>query len=449
MKDSKIRFDERWPIVFIFGVCLVWALNMAALGWTNGLSLHGFRQTQTAITSYYMARGGPFFAYETPVFGYPWSIPFEFPLYQWLAAVASKTLHMQLEPAGRLMSEVFFWLSLSIIWGILSELRVKRAYRLVFISLILVSPQYIYWSRTFMMESTALFFSIAHLYFVMRYVRTRKIQDGVYGGVLGTIGALVKVTTFPAFALVGGLYFVYSLRHDYKKLREYVPALILFLLPVLVTWRWVHFTDELKGLNVISDGYLTSKVLEIWNFGPLRQRFLASTWQRMYSQTIFELSGYPLVLLLPCIGLFFARHRLALFFMSLGGFVSAFLIFTNVHVIHDHYAYANGVFFIAAISWCIVGLLEGTKWKQLLGIAVFIVCILNSANAYYSRLHSYQMFAGIPFPSLTSAIQKVTKPTDVLLIFGDEWSPVLPYYSGRRALMWPQWMEEDMDSAPL
>jgi hypothetical protein len=449
MKQANRRFEGNWPIIFIFGVCLVWAVDMAALGWNNGLAFHTFRQTQTAITSYYMARGGPFFAYETPVMGYPWSIPFEFPLYQWLVAVVSKTFHIQLESSGRLMSELFFWLSLTAIWGILSELRIKKVYRLIFITLILVSPQYIYWSRTFLMESTALFFSTAHLYFVLRYVRTRKIQEGVYGGVLGAIGALVKVTTFPAFAIVGGLYFVYSLRHDYRKLREYVPALLLFCLPVLVAWRWVQFTDDVKALNVVSDGQLTSKMLQFWTFGSFRQRFLVSTWQSMFSQTVFELSGHPIVLLLPCIGLFFARQRLALFCISLGGFLSAFLIFTNLYVVHDHYAYANGVFLIAAFSWCIVGLLEGTKWNQLLGIAVFIICILNSVDAYYSRLHGYQIYGEKPFPSLTFAIQKLTKPKDVLLIFGADWSPELPYYSRRRALMWPPWMEQDMDSATM
>src|SRR5947199_7995289 len=33
--------------------------------------LHQFRQTQTAITAYWLANGGPWLAYETPVLGYP------------------------------------------------------------------------------------------------------------------------------------------------------------------------------------------------------------------------------------------------------------------------------------------------------------------------------------------------------------------------------------------
>ena len=43
------------------------------------LDVHSFRQTQTALTSYWFIHQGFQFAYETPVVGAPWAIPFEFP----------------------------------------------------------------------------------------------------------------------------------------------------------------------------------------------------------------------------------------------------------------------------------------------------------------------------------------------------------------------------------
>jgi hypothetical protein len=42
---------------------------------------HGFRQTQTALNVESMLRGDGFLHYDTPVFGPPWALPFEFPLY--------------------------------------------------------------------------------------------------------------------------------------------------------------------------------------------------------------------------------------------------------------------------------------------------------------------------------------------------------------------------------
>src|SRR2546426_4626680 len=109
----------------IFAVCLIWAAFMATVGWNNGLSdAHGFRQTQTALTSYYLMQGGPFLKYETPILGAPWSIPFEFPLYQWIVAEIAALFQTPLEQTGRFVSELFFGLSLLVLWEILSELKI-------------------------------------------------------------------------------------------------------------------------------------------------------------------------------------------------------------------------------------------------------------------------------------------------------------------------------------
>jgi hypothetical protein len=43
---------------------------------------NGFRQAQTALTSYYLIKNGFSFSYWTPVIGQGWSVPFEFPIYQ-------------------------------------------------------------------------------------------------------------------------------------------------------------------------------------------------------------------------------------------------------------------------------------------------------------------------------------------------------------------------------
>ena len=446
------RFEVQWLIIPIFAAVLVWAIYTAALGWNNGMALHNFRQTQTAITSYYMVRGGPFLKYETPVLGYPWSVPFEFPLYQWIAAKASIWFHLPLESAGRATSEFFYALSLFAIWGILSELHIRRIHRLVFLIMILVSPQYIYWSRTFMIESTAFFFSAAYLYWILRYVRTRRILDAGCGAICGALGALVKVTTFPAFALVGGLYLAFTLRRDgwnqWNRFRNVViTGLMLFGIPLFIGWGWTSFSDQVKTHNVITNGHLTSAALVTWNFGTIQQRFLLSTWQRMYSQTITELTGNPLLLLLPCVALFaFARHRVPFFLISIAGFLSVFLIFTNVHVIHDHYAYANGAFLLAAVSWCIVGLLEGAVWKQILAVALLVISITSATVAYSGRLYQYQQFTGKNWGLLIPAIQKSTSPSDVIVIFANDWSPELPYYSERRALMWAPWMQQDVNT---
>jgi len=261
-KLAEFKTSSKVLIIGIFVACLFWSTLMATVGWGNTISdAQGFRQTQTAITSYYLARGGPFLRYETPIFGYPWSIPFEFPVYQWIVALSSKILHIQLEQSGRMISELFFALSLVAFWGILSELRVERVNRLIFLTLTIVSPQYIFWSRTFMIESTALFFSMAYLYFIIRYIRTKKVVDAGLGGLCGVLGALVKVTTFPAFALVGSALYIHTVYREYvstqrPKLRNLllphlVPTLCFACLPILVTSVWVRYTDQVRAFNIV------------------------------------------------------------------------------------------------------------------------------------------------------------------------------------------------------
>ncbi|MFM8331947.1 MAG: hypothetical protein ACKN9T_09685 [Candidatus Methylumidiphilus sp.] len=52
---------------------------------------HPFRQTQTALTALYLESFYEIFTYVTPILGPPWTIPFEFPLYQGLAKILSGT----------------------------------------------------------------------------------------------------------------------------------------------------------------------------------------------------------------------------------------------------------------------------------------------------------------------------------------------------------------------
>jgi hypothetical protein len=56
------------------------------------LDLYSFRQTQTAITTYWLGINGFSLNYETPVVGPPWSIPFEFPLYQYMVVLLARML---------------------------------------------------------------------------------------------------------------------------------------------------------------------------------------------------------------------------------------------------------------------------------------------------------------------------------------------------------------------
>jgi len=79
------------------------------------LDQHNFRQTQTAISAYWLIQGtgwSHWLNYETPIFGSPWQIPLEFPLFQWLVAGGHLLTGLPLDPLGRGMSAALFYCSL-------------------------------------------------------------------------------------------------------------------------------------------------------------------------------------------------------------------------------------------------------------------------------------------------------------------------------------------------
>jgi hypothetical protein len=116
-----------------------------------------------------MVEGGPSLAYETPVLGPPWSVPFEFPLYQWIVSSIVGVFGLPLDQTGRLVSVTFFYFTLLPSNQLLALRRVAPCNRLLILSLVLLSPFYLFWSRTFMIESIALFFSLCYLASALQY----------------------------------------------------------------------------------------------------------------------------------------------------------------------------------------------------------------------------------------------------------------------------------------
>ena len=117
------------PAVFLIALTVHCALS--AVGWNNN-NLPGveFRQAQTAISAHFIQVENNFSpAYPTPVLGKPWSIPMEFPLYQWSVVVLSNATGLPLIQAARTISLLCLYLSLPAVWLLLRRLQWSRAAR--------------------------------------------------------------------------------------------------------------------------------------------------------------------------------------------------------------------------------------------------------------------------------------------------------------------------------
>jgi hypothetical protein len=412
-------------------------LAASSVGWNNTLlDDNGFRQTQTAISTYYMVGQPLTLAYETPVLGPPWSLPFEFPLYQWIVAGLVAREGMPLEQTGRLVSVAFFLLSLLPANALLRRLGLTAEHRLMVHSLALVSPFYIFWSRTFLMESTALCLSLSYLAFAVSCWDRPGLNPALGVLVMGTLAALVKITTFATCFLGVVIFLAYAAFQQQKSRRLWAQGL-LHAVPVVLALAWTHYADSVKEHNQFGQ-FLTARALQDWNFGTLEQRLTPENWAAI-GRRLGMMVGHLGMVGVSVAGLFFARRRwLEVGFCLLLAF-SGPLLFLNLHVVHEYYPYANGIYLVAAVGIALVALMERGGVYRRCGFYLLVVVLTVSVGRYVRYFHPKQSQNRLQEVEVARAVQQVTRPREILLIVGCDWSPEIPFYSGRRALMIPDW----------
>ena len=72
----------------------------------------GYRQTQTALSTLWMSNSDSWLNFTFPVFGYPWLLPLEYPIFQIISYWLSGIEFVQLQTSGRLLSLIVFYMSL-------------------------------------------------------------------------------------------------------------------------------------------------------------------------------------------------------------------------------------------------------------------------------------------------------------------------------------------------
>jgi hypothetical protein len=413
------------------------------------LESNSFRQTQTAVSAYWIAHGGPIFAYETPVLGAPWSIPFEFPLYQVLVAGVHSVTHLPLDGVGRLVSWIFFALT---IWQLVVCVRAlggSRDLGLLAGGLLMLSPLYVFWSRTFMMESTALFFSVAFVSATATHLRRPRAWTAAAMVATATLAALVKVTTFVAFGLAGGLLVLWDLfaTRSWRDLRRwlvaYVPVALAGLVAFIAIALWVRYADALKTENAFGHN-LTSANLDRWNFGTLAQRKDPQLWTgTIFGRTVIQTLGGRLALG-ACVAaaIMFGRRALAWLAVLIVLYLVPFLVFTNVNWVHHYYQYANALFLVCAIAFVVAVAREG--WRRWAAYA--LVALVGSCQVIELVRVEWPEMTVDQSQSNTVVLGRYLRrlpPDGVILVTGYDWSSEVAYYSRHRAINVPAWVSRE------
>lgn len=452
---------EEWAALALAIACLGYALHIAiAYVGQPPLDLHRFRQTQTALTAYWLGHNGFALAYETPVAGPPWSIPFEFPLYQYLVALVAQTGLLSLDAAGRLLSFALLLLCLLPAAAITRDLRLSRTTFYLFAALLLSSPLYLYWGRAFMIETTALFLAITGIKYFIDLLQERRAKLSAALFVLFiTLAILQKATTgLPVLAVLACVYLGFMVkewRADARKfpLESALRAVLLFGLPLAVGIAWTLYTDQVKSQNDLGV-QLTSQALSEWNWGTLGQRWSALLytevlWQRMLLRNLGGVLG--LAVLAAALIARASRPAAPIILVSIALGLLPLLLFTNLHLVHTYYQTGCLVFLIYGVAVALgQGLHPGRKWRY---VAVGLVAVLIGSNHYWFTREQLPIvkreFNATNCRDCTvGEFLRNRIPEDQYFVaFGNEWSSALAYLSQRKSFTVPPFYRNYEDIA--
>lgn len=447
LRSRPAKGDRLATGLLFAGLIAVWLLAASPLSLPL-TDAHAFRQTQTAISVWAMIKDGMHISYATPVLGAPWAIPMEFPLYQWIVAGISKIPGMQLETAGRLVSLVAFWVAMATLFPMLRH-RVRRSpHRAFLVALVAISPLYLFWARAFLIETLSLALCLG---FVGTFHQALRKQSHVWlvtSVLVGSIAALVKITSLPAYLLLAVLIWIASqFRFPGPVVSAPLPnswTLIPLAAPLVAGSAWTIYTDHVKAANPLAASFLTSHALSQWNFGTWAQRMAVGTWEGILSHTLALKAYWVDTLLdyrLPVIAALFllawltGRTRRMEVLVCLGLFLVNPLCFTNLHFVHNYYAVPNVLFFSLALGFAVLALLEDQRRAvRACGMAMGALLALTFFQSYWCVYHPRQA-APPAYPAMADEIRRQVPDQAVLLVYGRDWNPLLPFAARRRALM--------------
>jgi 4-amino-4-deoxy-L-arabinose transferase-like glycosyltransferase len=441
MDHHRQRFP--WILVALIGCAYLFSVWAGS----DRFSITPFREAQTAITSYYMAKGeSPFLAYHVPVLGTPWAVPMEFPLFQWLVAKIGGTDIDTLRWTGRLMSVAFWTGCLWLGWLIAGRAPVGREDRKWWVLLLASAPIFIAYSPTFLIETFTLFFALAYLWTYLRLRERLTLVNLVLACGFGVLAALSKPTTWAPFA---GVLILATTVDLWIALRERTPLRTIALkamgpgmavaVPLMAALVWVHYGDAVKLENPLASN-LTSENLSRWNYGSLQQKLSPIVWAViLVKQGLLTLG--PGALLLPIVlviaGWKWIQDRrlnplLIWTGLAVAGYFSAPIVFTNLHFRHDYYTAANAFFLLSAFVLAVASLRERLpekviSWSYRL-VLVFAVVTGFGYTALRKSLTEPQETA------LVASLETLENDGGVIF-FGFDWGAQMPYEIERRALM--------------
>ena len=404
------------------------------------LAVSAFRQTETAYPALiYHQQGINLLFPQLPVLGKPWQVPFEFPLFQAMAAVIMD-LGGGVDWAMRVSAVICFMATAVAVWGLVRHLSTRTAAGLA-VLVFLASPFAVWWSRASMIEYMATAFSVGYVWAGMIWIDRRQRRFAVLAIALGTLAMLVKVTSavfwmVPLFLYVGAVS-----RPPWRDwLRERLrTAAVLFAIPLVACVLWTHHADDIKAASAATS-WMTSQALVGFNFGYVSQRFDLHQWSRIIHPFDAQVTGLPFwIFAIVCVIAILRERRAVWVGIILAG-VLPILTFMNLYAVQGYYLAAVTPVAAAVLGYALDGVIRHWKPVPFRAAAALLIIAWLGATLYIQRdfvASSYAIPTSDPSNVLPQAreLDAGTRPQDLIVFDGLTWSPAVPYYARRRGMM--------------
>jgi 4-amino-4-deoxy-L-arabinose transferase-like glycosyltransferase len=417
------------------------------------LDAHGWRQIDTAAMARYFYQDSLNPLFPQVNWGGPRGyVESEFPLVPWIAAVLYHVLGPD-DVWGRATNVGFSVALIVAVYMLATRIRGRAAGRAAAL-LVAVSPAAVYYGRTFMPDTAMLFFSVAALLGVVRYLETDSPRPLMWGSIALALGVLVKLPAVLVLAPIAAA--VVQVRGRAAISDRRLWTAVGGALLVAAVW-YVHAYSIYRetGLTfgilahpartypaVISPGPWPD-VFSKWSTIPL---LTDAAFYRELLDRLVRLHLTPIGLAVALVGLLIWRGKWSLLPAGWLAAMAAFILIAgHGNIAHDYYqlplVVIGAMYFGAAAAplfdrdW--IRSRIGPGWWApvaagciVLGMALLMFFESGVIRSHFriGRLNTEMLEAG-------AAIDHAVSSSDALLVVVDDYgvtSPVLLYFADRR-----------------
>ncbi len=416
---------------------------------SKGLNeIHGFRQSQTALTTQEFARHGiDLFHPSLPVLGLPTAVPMEFPLFQALASLLANA-GMSASTAGRLLGLVCFQVTAVLIVAITRRLSGPKAATVALV-LFELTPYGAQWATASLIEYMATAFALGALLSTLCWSDSLRRRHLVTAAICLGAAFLVKPTTAAPWSLplLAVLWSATRRANNPLGVRKVLMAGASTIgLGLALGLAWTRWADHVKGANPFAE-FLTSDALQSWNFGTVEQRAAKGNYLVILHRITETMTGPLLVIMVALAGLALTpRHRLEILTICAVPFL-AIGTFFNLYIVHDYYlgAVFPAIVISGGVSLVVIVERLTERVPQLLSRlrvrpmpATLVVILIVFAFTWTSPQGGGYRHNIRATPTIDSQAQVIaqTTPADArLIVTGCDWNPLQLFQSDRSGLM--------------